>query len=210
MVKPNLTFLAVMLTSALTAETVLAQGGSQSQAGGLPALAKEVAELRALVNNLQAQVNAGSDDPYVGNYAVTLTETSIFACGANTFPVQGPQFNLFAYLQGQAISSISTRSATIDAVSDGTVLSIADHELFTHELRLRGSYEYNFRVEEGFDVDIAADGSLSIQFEADATLNGQFSDDGSVFSMTVQGIFDDGTNPNCTDAFTVTATGVRK
>ncbi len=210
MKKPNLTLLAVMLASALTGETVFAQSGSQSQAGGLPALSKEVADLRALVNSLQAQINAGNDDPYVGNYAVTLTETSIYACGANTFPAPGPQFNLFAYLQGQAISSISTRSATIDAVSDGTVLSIAEHELFTHEIRLRGSYEYDYRIEEGFDVDIAADGSLSIQFEPTAALNGQFSDDGSVFSMTIHGIFTGGNTPNCTDAYTVTATGVRK
>lgn len=180
---------------------------SKSQSGGLPELAVEVAELRALLDALQIQVGTG-DDPYAGTYAVTLVENTIFGCGLTTDPatVLGTPGGL-GYFQNQAISSHTSRSAVFTATSDGMTLSIPNYNLLIQELRLSGFYEEDVRVEGNIDLDIAADGSLIFDPGPESQVYGQMASDGSAFTVLARGHF---TEEGCDDSFTVMMTGMRK
>ena len=174
-----------------------------SQAGGLPALAAEVAELRALVESLQEQV--GEDQGYAGTYHLTLFESGIFGCGEGIVPFQ-PNFG--TYFQNQAVSSAVTRSSTSVAESDGMVIEVPTINTFSQELRLSGSYEEDHnKVDGAFDINIATDGSLSVDAGPDVSVSGQMADDGSSFTIIATGLFDE---DGCDDAFTVLGVGVRK
>lgn len=180
---------------------------SKSSKGGVPALAVEVAELRALVESLQAQVGT-DDDPYSGTYAVTLVESTIFGCGITADPasVLGTPAGL-GYFQDQAISSQTTRSAFFTASSDGMTLSIPNYNLLIQELRLSGLFEEDVRVEGNINVDIAADGSLLFDPGPESQVFGQMASDGSAFTALARGRFiEDG----CDDSYTVMMTGIRK
>ncbi|MEX0964032.1 MAG: hypothetical protein WDZ52_08350 [Pseudohongiellaceae bacterium] len=180
---------------------------SNSQAGGLPALAAEVAELRSLVESLQGQIGSG-EDSYAGTYAVTLVEQSNFGCGLTTDPatVLGTPAGL-GYFQNQAISSATTSSSVFTASSDGMMLSMPDYVLVRQELRLSGSYEEELRVEGDFDSAIGADGSLFFDPGPESEFYGQMSADGSMFTILARGRFVDG---GCEDSYTVSLIGVRK
>ncbi|MEX0618029.1 MAG: hypothetical protein WDZ76_10750 [Pseudohongiellaceae bacterium] len=186
--------------------TVSAQpGNSNSQAGGLPALALEVAELRALVEQLQGQVGEPS---YAGSYVVNIFENGIFGCGTGNDPasvIGTPAF--LAYLQRQAISSTSQSSTIASAISDGMTLSVFSHYRIRQELRLSGTFETDVPYDEGFDVAIGPGGELSLDAGEDVVFEGQMSDDGSTFIIAVAGQFEE---EDCADAFTVSAVGVRK
>jgi hypothetical protein len=196
----------------VSASPSMAQGSGNgnngiSQAGGLPALAAEVAELKALIESLQAQVG-DNDDPYAGIYSVTMVENGIFGCGATTDPasVFGTSGTL-GYFQDQAISSYSTRSAVFTATSDGLSLSIPDYYFLTQELRLSGFYEEGSRIEGDISATIAADGSLLFDPGPESEFFGQMAADGSAFTILARGHFIEG---YCDDAYTVMLTGIRK
>ncbi len=179
----------------------------KSSKGGVPALQVEVAELRALIEGLQAQIGT-NDDPYAGSYAVTLVESTIFGCGLTTDPgtVLGTPAGL-GYFQNQAISSQTTRSAVFTATSDGLSLSIPDYTLLIQELRLSGLYEEDTRVEGNIVATIAADGSLLFDAGPESEFFGQMAADGSAFTALARGRFLEG---GCDDAYTVMLTGIRK
>jgi hypothetical protein len=197
-----------LVLTLLSAASLLGAAGAshaqstKNQAGGLPALADEVAALRTLVEDLQEEVG-GSGDPYAGTYGVTLVETALFGCGVGNPPPTGP---LLPYLMPQANSSVAVRSSTFEAASDGSTLTVPDFTLLTHELRLSGRYQTETPIEEGAALIIGGDGSLHADF-GDAVLTGQFSSDGSLFTALVQGRSPEG---SCVDAWTVNLTGVKK
>jgi len=180
---------------------------SKSSKGGVPALAVEVAELRALVESLQAQVGS-DDDPYSGSYAVTLVENTIFGCGLTIDPasVLGTPAGL-GYFQNQAVSSHSARSAVFTATADGMTLSIPDYNLLAQELRLSGLYEEDIRVEGNINIGIAADGSLFFDPGPESEVYGQMASDGSAFTVLARGHF---VEEGCDDSYTVMMTGIRK
>lgn len=181
------------------------QSNSNSQAGGLPALAAEVAQLRALVQQLQDQIGE-TDDPYVGTYAVTLVETGLFGCGVGNVPTPGQP--LIPYLMPQSFSSVSSRSASFDVESDGSVIIVPEFAELTNELRLSGKYEEEVRLEGDVVIPINADGSITFTAEEDEIINGQFSADGNVLSVLIQGFE---MHPSgCADSFTISLTGVKK
>lgn len=181
-------------------------GGNQNQAGGLPALAEEVAELRALLEDLQGQIGDGSD-PYVGRYSVNLVEWSSYGCGISNDPFAAAASGmLLSYLANQGISSTITRTANFEVDSDGMTLFTPQYTLLSQELRLSGQYEEDTRIEGGYNVAIAADGSLSVP-QATAQVSGQMSADGSAFTLLVRETFDDN---GCDDAYAVLLTGVKK
>ncbi len=194
--------LSIAACALVASTTVLAQNGNpNSQAGGLPALAAEVAELRALLEALQGQVGEPS---YAGTYSVNLFEKGIFGCGSGNSPLPG---GLSGYLQTQGISSTSQSSTLVEAISDGNTLSVAGHSRIRQELRLSGTFETDTPFDSAFDIDIAADGSLSLDAGPDVVFEGQMADDGSSFVVAVTGQF---IEDDCIDAFTVTAVGVRQ
>ena len=198
--------ITLLLASALicSAAPALAKNDN-SQAGGLPALAEEVAQLRAMLEALQDQVGTGAS--YAGSYAVTFFENGNFACGSTNDPVPlfgTPGFPM--YLQDQGISSTNTRSSWFSVDSDGNVISFPSFPLRVQELRLSGTPEIETRFEDSFDVTIAPDGSLLLDAGPGASFYGQMSDDGSSFVVHVVGQFDEG---DCTDTFAVIAVGVR-
>ena len=203
-----LSVLALMVSASPSmAKSKKSDKSSKSQAGGLPALAVEVAELRALIESLQAQVGT-DDDPYAGIYAVTLVENATYGCGMTTDPasVLGTPAGL-GYFQDQAISSDTTRSAFFTATSDGMSLSIPNYNLLSQELRLSGSYEEDLRVEGNIDVSIAADGSLFFDPGPESQFYGQMAADGSAFTVLARGHFIVG---DCDDSYVVMITGMRK
>lgn len=181
------------------------QSNTNSQAGGLPALAAEVAQLRALVQSLQEQIGE-SGDPYAGTYAVTLVEMGLFGCGTGNVPTPGQP--LIPYLIPQSFSSVSSRSASFDVESDGSVIIVPEFAELTNELRLSGKYEEEIEFEGDLVVPINADGSITYTAEEGEVLRGQFSADGNVLSVLVQGfeMYPSG----CADSYTVSLTGVKK
>lgn len=186
--------------------TVHAQNGNSSQAGGLPALAAEVAELRALIESLQGQV--GGEVDYSGTFAVTMLEIGRFGCGFTNDPASLLGTPLFIeYLGTQGISSSTTSSAFYEAESDGWTLSIPEYQLKRQQLRLSGVHETETRTEGPFDVDINADGSLSFDPGAGTEFAGQMAVDGNSFNVLVRGQFIEN---GCDDSFTVLISGVRK
>ncbi|MES2605458.1 MAG: hypothetical protein V4603_11010 [Pseudomonadota bacterium] len=199
-----ITLLSAAILGAMPA--VFAQA-DKSQAGGLPALAQEVAALRALVAQLQEQVG-GNADPYTGTFAVTLVETSMFGCGVSDFPPPPPT-SLQPYLARQAASSLSVRSASFDVEANGTVLLVPAFELLTQELKLSGKYATDTRIEGSEAIVIAGDGSLYADL-GDSEVTGQIANDGSMFSAVVRGRSLDEPPGTCEDVWTVNLTGVRK
>jgi len=203
-----LSVLALMVSASPSmAKSKKSDKSSKSQAGGLPALAVEVAELRALIESLQAQVGT-DDDPYAGTYAVILVENATYGCGMTTDPasVLGTPAGL-GYFQDQAISSDTTRSAFFTATSDGMSLSIPNSSLLSQELRLSGVYEEGLRVEGNISVSIAADGSLFFDPGPESQFYGQMAADGSAFTVLARGHFIEG---DCDDSYAVMITGMRK
>lgn len=179
----------------------------KSQAGGLPALAREVAELRAMLEALQGQIGEPSD-PYSGTYTVSLVEQTIFGCGITNDPgalLGTPAF--IHYLQDQGISSTSSRVAWFDAEAAGNQLLIPSHSLSIQELRLSGTYESDVRQEDGFVVTINEDGSLTLDTGNNSVVRGQMSADGSSFVAQAFGLLDE---DGCDDSYVVSLTGVRK
>jgi hypothetical protein len=204
-------FSCVMVTAFSAAQAAdrssKSKKSSKSQSGGLPALAVEVQELRALIEALQGQLNE-SADPYTGTYVVSLAEHNAFGCGFTNDPVSllgSPDF--LAYLQAQAISSTTTRIAYFEVESDGLVLSVPDYLVSAQELRLSGSYEERVVVDGNFNVTIAADGSLLADAGDGSIFRGQMSADGSSFVAQAFGLFDEN---GCDDSFIINLVGVRK
>jgi len=198
-------FVLTLLSAAalLGAASAYAQP-SKSQAGGLPALAAEVAALRAMVEDLQSQ-NPG--DPYAGTFAVTLVETSLFGCRpANPPP---PPVYVPQYFLPLNSSSVSIRSASFDVEADGSTLHVPEFELLTQELRLSGKYDTDTRIEDALQLVIGGDGSLHADF-GDTQVSGQFAQDGSMFSALVVGSNLNTPAGGCQDVWTVNLTGVRK
>ncbi len=199
-------FTVLSAASLLGAASASYGQGAKSQAGGLPALAEEVASLRALVLNLQQQVEGG--DPYTGTFAVTLVETAFFGCGVGLPP--SPPALIPAYIVPQSISSVSTRSSSFDAEADGSVLLLPEFELFTQEMRLSGKYLTNTEVEGPIELVIGGDGSLSANLP-NTEVSGHIASDGSMLSLVATGHEVVPTpGGTCTDVYTVNLTGVRK
>ena len=176
----------------------------KSQAGGLPALAAEVDELRALIEQLQGQVGAPS---YAGTYTVNIFETGMFGCGTTTDfgSVAGtPAF--FGYMAMQAISSMTQSSTLVEAVSDGSTLTIGAYNRQRQELRLSGKFETNLPFDNSFSLDIGPNGELIVDVGPDVVLEGQMADDGSSFIIAITGQFSE---DDCADAFTASIVGVR-
>lgn len=190
--------------------TVLAQNGNgNSQAGGLPALAEQIANLQSLVFELQAQVDemGGASDPYVGNYMAFQFENNQYGCGTTLAPPAG---QLLSYLQNQGISSTSAFAGVHSATADGDTLTFSGADIVRNELRLSGKFETSAFSEGPFSAAIGEDGSLSIEAdnEADNFIVGQMADDGSSFVILTQGAEPDN-NGTCTDAWTILNIGVR-
>lgn len=203
-----LSMLAIIMSSSSSmAKSKKSGKSSKSQKGGLPALAVEVAELRSLVEALEAQIDTG-EDSFAGTYSVTLIENSAFGCGMTIDPasVLGTPAGL-GYFQNQAISSSISRSAFFDASSDGSILSIPDYTLLSQELRLSGSYEEDLRIEGDFDVAIGIDGSLFFDPGSESQFYGQMASDGSAFTILARGHF---LEDDCDDTYTVMLVGMRK
>jgi hypothetical protein len=200
-------FLLTLLSAAtlLSSASASYAQSSKSQAGGLPALAEEVAALRAMVEDLQEQIGDGSD-PYAGTYTITTHETGLHGCGIIPVGPGNPQ-----YLQRQAGSSVSVTSSIFDATSDGSTLSVPEFDTFTQELRLSGIFTTETDNEVPRTIAINPDGSMENDI-GNAIFSGQFSDDGSLFTAVVVGGEISGSGPNCAgnDAWTVHVTGVRK
>lgn len=176
----------------------------KSQAGGLPALAAEVDELRALIEQLQGQVGAPS---YAGTYTVNIFETGMFGCGTTTDfgSVAGtPAF--FGYMAMQAISSMTQSSTLVEAVSDGSTLTIGAYNRQRQELRLSGKFETDLPFDNSFSLDIGPNGELIVDVGPDVVLEGQMADDGSSFIIAITGQFSE---DDCADAFTASIVGVR-
>ncbi|MEQ8407815.1 MAG: hypothetical protein RKH07_06025 [Gammaproteobacteria bacterium] len=176
----------------------------KSQAGGLPALAAEVDELRALIEQLQGQVGAPS---YAGTYTVNIFETGMFGCGTTTDfgSVAGtPAF--FGYMAMQAISSMTQSSTLVEAVSDGSTLTIGAYNRQRQELRLSGKFETDLPFDNSFSLDIGPNGELFVDVGPDVVLEGQMADDGSSFIIAITGQFSE---DDCADAFTASIVGVR-
>lgn len=177
----------------------------KSQAGGLPALAAEVDELRALIEQLQGQVGVPS---YAGTYTVNIFETGMFGCGTTTDfgSVAGtPAF--FGYMAMQAISSMTQSSTLVEAVSDGSTLSIGSYNRQRQELRLSGKFETDLPFDNSFSLNIGPNGELFVDIGPDVVLEGQMADDGSSFIIAITGQFSE---DDCADAFTASIVGVRK
>lgn len=186
--------------------TVLAQNGNdKSQAGGLPALAEQIANLQSLVFELQTQVDEISEgsDPYVGDYMAFQFENNQYGCGTTLEPLPG---QIFSYLQNQGISGTSAFAGVHSATADGNTLSFSGANISRNELRLSGKFETSSFSEGPFSATIGADGSLSI--EAGDYIVGQMADDGSSFVILTQGSEPDN-NGACTDAWTILNIGVR-
>ena len=198
--------MTLLLASALLCSTAPALAkNDNSQAGGLPALAAEVAELRALVEALQDQ--AGGEVSYAGTYAVSYFESGNFGCGFTNDPatvIGTPGF--LAYLQAQGISSTVSRTAYFTADSDGNVITFPSFALTVQEVRLSGTAEFETRFEDSFAATIAPDGSLLLDAGPGAVFSGQMSDDGSSFVAHAHGQF---VEDDCDDSFAVIAVGVR-
>ena len=176
----------------------------KSQAGGLPALAAEVDELRALIEQLQGQVGAPS---YAGTYTVNIFETGMFGCGTTTDfgSVAGtPAF--FGYMAMQAISSMTQSSTLVEAVSDGSTLTIGAYNRQRQELRLSGKFETDLPFDNSFSLDVGPNGELFVDVGPDVVLEGQMADDGSSFIIAITGQFSE---DDCADAFTASIVGVR-
>lgn len=185
------------------ASVASAQTSSKSQAGGLPALADEVASLRAAVQALQAQVGDNTN-PYSGAFAVTVFETGVFGCGTTNGPPPGP---LQPYLNTQGISSVSLRSGAFTAQANGMVLTVPQFPMLSQELRLSGNYQTDTEAAGGVEIVIGGNGSLSADLGPYGQVSGQFARDGSTFTALVRGSSVEGI---CDDAFTVLLTGVKK
>ncbi|MCB1644487.1 MAG: hypothetical protein KDI36_03495 [Pseudomonadales bacterium] len=190
----------LILAASLLSTGSLALAKGESQAGGLPALAERLAALEAQVAELQG----GGAPDYTGSYHVALYETGMFGCNQTTDPAGVPYLQ---YFQPQGISSVTTRTATTVAVSDGSSLHFPEYGLHSQEIRLSGRYEEDDRIEGNFSVDINASGSLSmIAAGPDASVEGQMSASGDSFTIVAYGRFDEN---GCDDAWSLMVVGNR-
>lgn len=204
-------FLITLLSAATLfgAASIAQAQSSKSQAGGLPALAEEVAALRAMVLDLQQQIG-GSADPYSGTYAVTIVETGLFGCRMIDPPAPPPTY-VQPFFGPLLPSSVAVRSASLEAEADGSTLVIPEFVMLSQELKLSGYYQPYTNPSEGeLQLTIGGDGSFTYQFD-DSVLEGQFSRDGSLFSALVVGrALDKPSTVGCEDVWTAHVLGVKK
>lgn len=180
--------------------TIAHAANDKSQAGGLPALEARVAALEALLGN-----GSGDSDVYSGTYSVIMLESNKFGCGAGNEPFSN-SFPSYASLQG--VSSVTTNTALMTAVSDGEMITFPDHLMERQELRLSGTYENDSFVDDGFSLAISSCGGLAIPGAADF-IGGQMSADGSSFHALARFENLETEDLACTDAGTILLMGVR-
>ncbi len=167
---------------------------SKSQAGGLPALANEVAILSLKLAELEAQIN-DTGDPYTGVYSVSVYTSELFGGCPPSSPPNPP--------------TISSGVALFDVVADGVSVEVPAHQKSMQRLRLNNTLSTFLEDEDSFSITIAADGSLHAETAPNELFQGQMSDDGSTFIAQLFGksISSPG---SCSDSFISTAIGVRK
>ena len=138
---------------------------------------------------------------------MNIFETGMFGCGTTTDfgSVAGtPAF--FGYMAMQAISSMTQSSTLVEAVSDGSTLTIGAYNRQRQELRLSGKFETDLPFDNSFSLDVGPNGELFVDVGPDVVLEGQMADDGSSFIIAITGQFSE---DDCADAFTASIVGVR-
>ncbi len=165
------------------------------ETNGQSAIEIAIANLRARVAALETELadrQLIGAHKYSGTYHSVFFETSLIGFQDFSATEIGDSETVENYVLNQEISSISYRTTTYEAASDGSVLTVPEHELLNNELFLGGTFDPLSSTEEPFALIIAPDGSISIPDDPNTeqneeTIVGNMSADGSSFTILING-----------------------
>jgi hypothetical protein len=162
---------------------------------GMTVMEAAIVELKARVSALEAELadrKLIGTHKYSGNYHSIFFETSLTGFQDLSAPDIEDGVTVKDYLLNQEISSVSYRTTSYEATSDGTILTIPEHELLNNELFVGGTFDSLYTSEGSFELAIGSDGSISLPDDSETEENeeivlGNMSADGSTFTVLIAG-----------------------
>jgi hypothetical protein len=194
-----LSLIALPLVSGFAAEIETVEKATDESE---PIATKEKTPIEIAIANLRARVAALETEladrqligshKYSGTYHSVFFETSLIGFQDFSATDIGNGETVEDYVLNQEISSLNYRTATYEATSDGSVLTIPEYELLNNELFLGGAFDALSTKGESFALTIRPDGSILLPDNPQTKENeekvvGNLSADGSSFTILING-----------------------